>query len=465
MQDNFREINDFIQEKMQSTNLPALSLAIYQDGDIIYSRGYGRKDLSTGEPATPKTLYGIGSITKSFVALAIMQLHEERHLDINDDIDQYLGLNIKPFDQNIKIKNLMDHTSGIPSLGFAYSAICKVIGGQTDDLPIGTCQDMVDYMKGTSEWVESSPGKRWFYSNETYVLLGGIIEKVTGMTVSDYIEENIFNPLNMNDSIYTREDFLNHEDTAQPYIINKDGSRDPGDYLYGNAFSNGNIISNVLDLIKYLKLYISPEPSIISRKSLDLMMQPHIEMPLYKTYYQNNQDIELDFNSEDSSKYYGYGLIINPDFYGHRLVGHGGSVLTSTAQFDFIPKLNIGLAILANGSGYSKSNISKYILALLLDKDPDKLDFRYSETRFENLTGQYEAYTDDLIANITRQGDLLNCEMGIGDTKSNMTLIPESISKNSLKFFSLQNGSKQPAEFKIKENEIEFIFERYKFKK
>ena len=465
MTENYKKIDQFILNKMESTSIPSLTLAIYRDGDIIYSRGYGRKDLATGEPANPETLYGIGSITKSFVALAIMQLQEKGKLYINDDIDQYLGLNIKPFGETIKIKHLMDHTSGIPSLGYAYAAIHNVIEDKSKDLPIGSCQDMVDYMADASDWVETKPGERWFYSNETYVLLGGIIEKVTGMTVTQYIRENIINPLNMEDTIYTREEFNSHEDTAQPYKINKDGSRSPGDYLYGNAYSNGNIISNVLDLINYLKLYIADKPAIIDKDSLELMMQPHVEVPFYNFYSRENNKIEGDFNKEIPARYYGYGLMVNPDFFGKKLVGHGGSVLTSTAHLDFIPEEDIGVAILASGTGYSKSNISKYILTLLLDEETDQLDFLHSDKNLDQLTGRYKAYTDSLVADITREGDLLRCKMGIGDIKSNMILIPESFSQNKYKFFILQNGKKQSAEFKLKDNQIEFIFERYKFKK
>lgn len=463
MDNKFNKINSFIIEKMQSSNLPALSLAIYQDGDIIYSRGYGRKNLSTGEPASSNTLYGIGSITKSFVCLAIMQLHEKGKLNITDGIDKYLSFNIKPFGETITVEDLMKHTSGIPSLGYASVVLYKSSGGKVNDIPIGTSQDMIDYMNKADKWVEVKPGSKWFYSNEGYVLLGGIIEKVSGQKFSDYITTNILKPLQMNNTIFSRESFSKHEDTAQPYLINSDGERIPFPYLYGNVYSDGNIISNVLDLIKYIKLYLNEKPDIIDKKSLNNMMKPHIPLPSQKIYSKKQGNVSVNFNTGESIDYYGYGLINTPDFYGHKKIGHGGSMLVSTGQIDFIPQKDIGVALLANGSGYPLKNISKYILAQLLGEDPISLAFREAEIKENIITGLYTAYEESLTAKVTRKGDFLNCQIGFENMKNDIILIPENFNDTNLKYFTLENGKKMPAEFNIKNNKVEFIFGRNKY--
>jgi len=460
-------IESFILEKMKSSRLPALSLGIMQKGKVIYQRGFGRRNLEDGQPATPDTLYGIGSITKSFTCLSLLQLQEESRLSLSDPVSDYLDFNLKPAGRTVEIQHLMSHTSGIPGLAYAEAAILNSVGEEVEDVPVGDVEDMLTFIRESQDWLETEPGKRWFYLNEGYVLLGGIIARVSGISYQKYLKENIFSPLEMNRTFFSRENVEADKDAACPYLVT-DNERIPQSYLYGSITSDGGIISNVQDMLKYLKLFLQKEDNeIITPGSLIEMMQPRINTPSLQLYQEiNNQKVvKADYSLDNHPGYYGLGLSIEEDFFGYRKIGHGGSVLVATAQLNFIPEEELGLVLLANGSGYPLSQLSSYLLALLLEEDPDRLDFRQSETRLEKLTGTYQAFQGNYSLEISRQGDFLklkNISSSLGDEE---ILIPDRLAEERIELFALQGGKKLPVEFYFQEGETVLLYGRYKLKK
>jgi len=469
VEEKIKRIESFILDKMKSSRLPALSLGIMQNGKVIYQRGFGRRNLEVGQPATPATLYGIGSITKSFTCLALLQLQEEGRLSLSDPASDYLDFNLKPAGRTVEIQHLMSHTSGIPALAYAEAAILNSVGEEVEDVPVGDVEDMLTFIRESQDqdWLETEPGKRWFYLNEGYVLLGGIIARVSGISYQEYLKENIFTPLEMNRTFFSRENVEADKDAACPYLVAED-ERIPQSYLYGSITSDGGIISNVEDMLKYLKLYLKKEDNeIITPGSLTEMMKPRINTPSLQLYQENNNQkgVKADYSLNNHSSYYGLGLSIEEDFFGYRKIGHGGSVLVATAQLNFIPEEELGLVLLANGSGYPLSQLSSYILALLLEEDPDRLDFRQSETRLEKLTGTYQAYQGNYSLEISRRGDLLklkNLSSSLGDEE---ILIPDRLAEDRIELFALQGGKRLPVEFYFRKGETVLLYGRYKLKK
>jgi len=166
-----------------------LSIAVVRDGEVIYARGFGFRDLAISAPATPKTSYCVGSVTKAFTATAIMQLVEKGLLSLDDPVSKYVGV-IK--DPEVRIHHLLTHTSGIPVLGYAEALIDTYYGFRKDMLlPIAKSDDVLAYMIGYEDYPRMRPGERWFYLNEGYVILGKIIEKVAGVSYEEYVKRNI----------------------------------------------------------------------------------------------------------------------------------------------------------------------------------------------------------------------------------------------------------------------------------
>ncbi len=463
-----RTIDDFVLNKVRISNLPGLSLAIIKDEEVVHKRGFGHRDLESGFPATSETLYGIGSITKSFTCLAIMQLQERGQLDINDEVGKHLDLDVRPFGEPVRIKHLMSHTSGIPALAYAEAIIRKGVGDQAKGVPIGDVNDMVTFMRGCEDWAHARPGERWFYLNEGYVLLGGIIEKISGQPYTEYVNEHILEPLRMRRSFFSRQEVERDHDAARPYMVDEKGNRHAQSYLFGSITADGGLISSVEDMARYVEMYLSGGRGIVSEASLKEMMMPRVDTPPVALFDfdDTSETLTLDFHGKRHVSQYGYGLGIDSDFFGRRLVAHGGSVLIATGQMSFLPDEGWGVMLLANGSGYPLSHLAQFVLAIMLDEDADQLAFRQGETLLERFQGVYETYQGTYRATVRRTGDFLEFATSGKHLNQKVPLIPEKITPRESRFFTLRGGTRLPVEFVCRENNaVELIFERYKLRR
>jgi CubicO group peptidase (beta-lactamase class C family) len=446
------ELEDFIFEKISKTHLPGLSIAIVRDNRISYTHGFCFRDLEYGLRATPETLYGVGSVTKSFTALSIMQLKEQGKLDLDDPINKYVPLELSSEEKTVKIWHLMCHCSGIPALAYAEAFIRYITGAGGKWIPVASPEDLYTFMRDANQWALAKPGQRWFYLNEGYVILGHIIEKVSGIKYDEYVKKNILEPLNMKRSFFRKEDVETDGNVATPYIITRDGECKKSVHPYG-VQADGGLISNVIDLANYIIMYLNrgkhDENTLLSPELIEEMEKPRIKLP-------------LQVFGDDA---YGYGLSIIPNFLGHKLVGHGGSVLVYTAYMGYIPEKRVGIALLANGSGYPMSQIGLYGLALLLGKNPEKLPFIRMEKTYELLSGVYETYKGTMSATVTTKNGILQLEIKDKYVDMIIPLIPEQVEGEVKKFYTIQSGGKLPVEFIVKDQKVELIYERYTMKK
>jgi len=451
MQD-FARLEGFIFEKMSKTHLPGLSIAIVKDGEIIYSRGFGFRDLEYGLRATPETLFGIGSVTKSFTALSIMQLMEEGKLSLDEPVSKYIPLDIKSGEEPIQIWHLLCHASGIPALAYAEAFIESATGAGDKWIPTASSEDIFTFMREANQWAFANPGERWFYLNEGYVILGYIIAKLSGMSYEEYVKEKILEPLQMNRSFFKKEEVEADMNVATPYIITRDGECKKSTHPYGIT-ADGGLVSNVLDLARYIIMYLNrgkySDGTLVSSELIEEMEKPRVEVPLQI------------FGGES----YGYGLGINPNFLGNKLVGHGGSVGVSTAYMAYVPEKRVGIALLANGSGYLLSQMGLYGLTLMLDQNPEILPFIKVEKTLDLLTGLYETYKGTMKAQVVGKGGILQLEIKDKYTDMIIPLIPEDIEGEVKKFYSIQSGGKLPVQFMVKQDKVDLIYERYRLKK
>lgn len=444
------KLESFILKQMRKTKIPGLSIAVVKDNKITYMRGFGFRDLSKGLPSTPNTVYGIGSVTKSFTALAILKLVELGKLDLHDPISKYVPLDIKPFNEPIQIHHLLTHSSGIPALAYAEAFIRSSLGLNKVWLPLATPEDIISFMCNAGEWAEAKPGNRFFYLNEGYVLLGYIISKVSGLKYEKFIEKHILNTLEMSRTYFDAIEVEKDSDVATPYIISKDEKLIPSKFPYGIT-ADGGLLSNVVDMAKYVIMYLNrgtyKNNMLIDKKYIELMERKYIEVP-WKTF---------------GDEGYGYGLIITEKFLNRKLVQHSGSVLVYTAYMGYLPNDKVGVIVLANASGYPLSTIGMYALTLALGKNPEKeLDFLRREYITESLEGIYETYEGTHRYVVKKQGDFLVLHYEDRYLKLTTILVPEEVKEDYARFFTLYNGKKIRAEFYKRNSKTILIFERYK---
>jgi CubicO group peptidase (beta-lactamase class C family) len=196
---------------------PGASVIVIHHGKILLNQGYGLANIEKNQPNTPLTIFRLGSITKQFTAMAILQLYDKQMLQIDDYVEKYFPGTLNG--NKITIKNLLTHTSGI-----------------TESL---------------DKELAFTPGAQISYSNAGYNLLGKIIEKVSGMSYEKYLQENIFKPLGMNNTGYEHPD-IKVRNCATGYIISDNGSyTDIGESDVSDAFSAGALYSTAEDMYKW----------------------------------------------------------------------------------------------------------------------------------------------------------------------------------------------------------------------
>ena len=283
-------VDAYIEEQIKVQRIPGLSLAVVKEGRIVKARGYGFANLELKAPATTYTLYGLGSICKQFTATSIMLLVESGQIGLDHTIANYLdGL---PNEwAGITVRHLLTHTSGIKEEVWT--------GGIVEFDRHEYQQD--DIIKTAFGPLEFASGDKFAYSNVGYRLLGMIIEKVSGLSYWDFLDELIFKPLGMN---ATRDSDPKTiiPNRAKGYGRSGDAyvNRDP--VTASSAFSEGALMSSVLDMAKWdAALYRS---KILTKASLEKMWTP----------------VKLN---DGSTVPYGFGWDIT-DINGHKRIGHGG---------------------------------------------------------------------------------------------------------------------------------------------
>jgi CubicO group peptidase (beta-lactamase class C family) len=466
-----RKLDTFILQRMAATKLPAVSLALIRDGEVVYRRGYGLRDWRAGFPATPATLYGVGSITKSFTCLAIMQLQERGLLSIDDPIERYLPFDILPGGQKVLLRHLMSHTSGIPALGYAEHVLRQVIKPRPSLLLAGGPADMLGFMDGAADWTEAKPGERWFYLNEGFALLGAVVTSVSGVNYVDYVQEHILGPLGMCRSSFDRASVEADEDVAVPSYADREGRLQGADYCYGQITAEGGLISSVDDMARYVQMYLrgGTDPGgtpIVNAASLAEMTRPRVATPGEQLVALGGEATSgMPVAGSSNPGWYGYGLSLAP-LGDHTVVRHGGSVRVATGEMAFVPALNAGVVLLASGGGYPLAQFAQYALAPLAGMDPEQLPFVLSERRLDALTGHYETFRGTTAVNVRRQGGFLIVESADVDTAVTTILVPARLADDGGDFWTIAGVTRLPVELRLlPHGGAELILERYKYRR
>jgi len=250
---------------MEKERIPGLSIAVIKNGDVVYTGGFGARNVEQNLPATPDTLYGIGSCTKSFVALAIMQLAKQGKISLDDPASKYTPLKIGRPCKPITIRHLLSHSSGIPSLGTSTIALQRGIGVDVW-IPWGGVEDFYRHVNGAGDEIAADPGERFFYLNAGYRILGHVIQEASGLRFDEYITEKILRPLKMGRTTLSKAVYMKDKDRMTPYRRDENGKPVPTKFPYPNVEDNpefafiaaaGGVISSVVDLTNYLKMNIN----------------------------------------------------------------------------------------------------------------------------------------------------------------------------------------------------------------
>ncbi|HKS29318.1 MAG TPA: serine hydrolase domain-containing protein, partial [Pyrinomonadaceae bacterium] len=246
------------------------SVLLAREGRVILSKGYGMANLEYAVPNTPQTKFLLASVTKAFTAVAIMMLHERGRLDINDSICKYVE-QCPAMWQAVKLRHLLNHTSGITEFGKPQP--------ENDCFrrtPMTTAQAVERAKQFTPDF---TPGEKFAYSSVAFVLLGHVIEKVSGQSYEDFLRANIFEPLKMTGTGRYRQKQITGQ-RAAGYARAGDGSLSNFDYFNPDyIFAAGSLYSTVEDL--YLWSEALHAGKVVGRGTLEQMFTPGLESTGY----------------------------------------------------------------------------------------------------------------------------------------------------------------------------------------
>jgi CubicO group peptidase (beta-lactamase class C family) len=451
-----------IADAMMRDHVPGLSLAVVKDGKVVYARGFGARRFKDNAPATPDTLYGVGSCTKSFTALATMQLVEQGKLNLKDPVKKHLPeFKVGKEENPITIHNLLTHSSGIPDLGEADVEIVRILGIDEKWVPFSSFEDLLLHINGAKDEVAAEPGRRFFYLNEGYELLGMIVERLSQMRYEYYVRDMILKPLKMNRSTFLREEFEKDQDVMTPYFTEKkDGTfmATPTVHPISRlSYADGGLMSSVMELTNYLIANMNhgmfENTKLLDSALLQEMHKPHVQ---------------TNWPSLFGKTWYGYGWYMQDEFFGHVLVSHSGSTGVSSANLSFVPDLNIGVIYACNmGGSASMALIPPVILAFLMGKDPLKeIPVFEIEKKMAILVGEYAGYKGIIKVSVVKKGGVLFMEDKEKLSGQSLPLIPESDRLETLKFYVPTVGIRTPVEFVVDDSgKVDLYMERYRFHK
>jgi CubicO group peptidase (beta-lactamase class C family) len=224
---------------------PGGAVLLVKDDKIIYQKGFGIADIKTNEPITTKTLFNIGSISKTFVAYGILKLAKENKLSLDDNLYKYFpDFKNKEIAKKIKLFHLLTHSSGLPD--------CRKVKEEHDFYLTAKDEENWAPIKQT-DTLEFEPGEKYHYSNPAFNGLALIIEKVTGMKWQSYINEIIFKPAGMKLSTITDGPHP-EKGVSHAYVLNEKKELEELDYGEEPTFAaagNGGVWSSVEELWKY----------------------------------------------------------------------------------------------------------------------------------------------------------------------------------------------------------------------
>ena len=240
------KIGDYITAQIKRLHVPGASLAIVRDGHITKAQGYGFANLELRSPATKETVYEIGSTSKQFTATAIMMLVEEGKVRLDDTITKYFPEAPQAWSR-ITIRHLLTHTSGIQN----HVAVPHWLDVFRTNLAFETTPPRDELLKMFFKLpLEFQPGETWEYDNTGYYLLGIIIEKVSGKSYWQFLDERIFKPLGMNATRSTDPQPI-VRNRASGYEWNNDHFENRPVLLPAIAFRAGSLLCTVEDMAKW----------------------------------------------------------------------------------------------------------------------------------------------------------------------------------------------------------------------
>jgi CubicO group peptidase (beta-lactamase class C family) len=339
---------------------PGAAVLITRKGEVLYKKAIGKASIELDVPLSTDNVFRIGSVTKQFTAAAILRLAEEGKLSLQDEITTFIP-DYPTQGKKITVEHLLNHTSGIKS--YTEMVEWNAMTRRKDFSP----RELVDFFK--NERMDFEPGTKYKYNNSGFILLGFIIEKVSGKSYAAYLDEQFFKPLGMQHTYY---------DSSERLIKNRANgySEDETTKGYTNAeflsttqpYSAGALTSTVEDLTTWTRAVHSGK--VLKPESMQKAFKANI-LP------------------DGTNTYYGYGWQIGA-LMGSHTIEHGGAINGFLSYLIYVKEEDVCVAVLTNCDCVSPDALGDKLAALAAGKDLAPKAISVNADVLSGYTGVYE---------------------------------------------------------------------------
>ncbi|HCW07532.1 MAG TPA: hypothetical protein DGG95_09240 [Cytophagales bacterium] len=329
VKETINEFESFVKTMIANGQAPGAAVAIVRDTNIIFLKGFGLREMGKPDSINARTVFRVGSVSKSITATLCAVLVQQGIIDWDDPVKKYLPdfkLKSESATEKLKLRHLLSHTEGLP-----YHAYTDMVDRNA---PVDT---LIDYLQDLDLIAE--PGKIHSYQNVGFSLIGKVIEAATHRSFEDVITEKLFKPLSMDDASASYQKIIEDDDVAKPHQVTRPRKISP---TYFSVAPAGGINASAQDMALWLKALICEKPTMFPSKRINEMLKPQVWAPIRNYYFYKLKKVRKPF--------YALGwriFAMNND----TLAYHGGFVNNYRCEVAFSRKNKIGIAILVNTPG------------------------------------------------------------------------------------------------------------------
>jgi CubicO group peptidase (beta-lactamase class C family) len=362
--DSNAERVDELLRPYDGTHKPGFAVGIIQDGELIYSKGFGMANLDYGIPNTPQTVFRIGSTSKQFTAACIAMLIGEGRLSLDDPVQKHIP-ELPDYGEPVTVGDLVHHTSGLPD----YEDL-QPLQGELDDQGNHHADEIVDLISRQS--LIFKPKEKWYYSNTNYILMAVIIERVSGLTFAEFARERIFEPLGMKSSRIHDDNTAIISNRAVGYYRSEHGLE--VDETITELVGDDGVFTTVEDLLLWDRNFY--DDRIGGR---DFLQRMHTVGTL----------------DSGEPHEYAFALMIG-EHRGLRTVSHGGAFVGFRAQMIRFPEQRFTIVLLANLGNVNPTGLCHEIadiyLGELFEEDAEEPETAESSRSVDLTPEQMQRY-------------------------------------------------------------------------
>lgn len=388
------KIDDLL-EVYDYNDAPGLSIKVINQGESVYSKGFGLSNLDYNIKNSDSTIFSIASISKQFTAAAVWALVNDGEISLDDDIRMYLT-EFPEHNETIKIRHLLNHTSGITN----YQTLMYLSGFDYDKTYYDN--NTVLQLACRQKKLNSLPGEKVAYSNTSYNLLALIIERISGQNLDDYLKDNVLKPLHMN-STFVR---VAHGTRIKNKAIGYQKRGDSYVYNVSNqlSYGAGSMGSSVNDMAIWMQML---NGQILEFKPLSQFLKT----------------IEVLTTGKEAK--YARGIILD-DYKGYTVANHSGFGFGGRTQLIVLPERQMGIIVMSNLQSIDAPKIAYQILDVLLTNKKSYTEKRTSEMGFKKqdlnkFIGEYKEIHSDMTMKVFIENDTLKSIGSIGKTSVSLT--------------------------------------------